>query len=142
MRFENRICHIILSFSMLLFCFCGGPKTEQEMFEAAQGKYGEEKFTEAIGLYEKVIESFPDGQRCADATFMIGFIYKNHLSDNTKAAEYYNLVVQNFPEDTLAMSAKFELEFLELSPGQLDSILQKRIEMQEKKKKNEGTDKQ
>jgi len=125
---------------MLLFCFCG-QKTEQELFTEAQEKYGEEEYLEAVGLYVEVIEAYPEGQRCADATFMIGFIYKNHLDDKEKAGEYYQKVLDNFPTDTLAVSAQFELEFLEVSPAQLDSILQKRIEMQEKKKKEEETEK-
>ncbi|MFC1492515.1 tol-pal system YbgF family protein [candidate division KSB1 bacterium] len=141
MRFESRISSIILSFSMLLFCFCGGQKTEQELFTEAQEKYGEDKYSEAIDIYEEVIETYPEGVRCADATFMIGFIYKNNLNDIVKAGEYYKRVVENFPTDTLAISAQFELDYIELSPGQLDSILQKRIEMQEEKKKKEETEK-
>ncbi len=78
-----------------------------------------ESFQKAVELYRKVYDDYPQSKNAPEALFMSGYIQANDLHDYDKATETYNLFIQKFPKNDLALSAKEELEHMGLSPEQI-----------------------
>ena len=78
-----------------------------------------ESFKKAVELYRKIYDDYPKSKNAPEALFMSGYIQANDLHDYDKATETYNLFLQKFPENDLALSAKEELEHMGLSPEQI-----------------------
>ncbi len=136
MKKTNLIITLVLAF--VLFVTAGCSKTEEELFTEAQEKYNQGDYQQAIDSYDKILKDYPEGPKAVDAIFMTGFIYSNHLNDKENAEKYYNEVVTQYPNHDLAASAKFEIEILGADQADLDSLLQKRIQMQAEKEKDKG----
>lgn len=106
------------------FVFGGENLSEQELFDQAQIFYAEEKFDEAIGSYKNIIDRFPDGENRIKAIFMLGFLYANSLQEFAQAAKYYNMVIQEYPDDELTPSAQFELDNLGKDISEFENIFE------------------
>jgi len=106
------------------FVFGGENLSEQELFNQAQVSYAEENFDAAIESYKKVIDSFPEGENRIKAVFMLGFLYANSLQEFTQAANYYNMVIREYPDDELTPSAQFELDNLGKDISEFENIFQ------------------
>jgi hypothetical protein len=50
---------------------------------------------------------------------LIAFIYENHLNKKGPAKEYYNKVINEYPEHVLASQAKQSIDILMLSDEEL-----------------------
>ncbi|MEM6397465.1 MAG: tetratricopeptide repeat protein [Bacteroidota bacterium] len=77
--------------------------------EVAQGIQDHEK---SLEIYQQILKDFPNGDRAADATFMIAFTYDENFNNKEKAREYYELFLTNYPEDDFADDASILLEML------------------------------
>lgn len=106
------------------FVFGGESLSEQELFNQAQVFYAEENFDEAIGSYKNIIDDFPDGENRSKAIFMLGFLYANSLQEFTQAANYYNMVIREYPDDVLTPSAQFELDNLGKDISEFENIFE------------------
>ena len=114
-----------IAIMVVLWIVFGGEKlSEEELFNQAQVLYANENFDEAIALYKKVISDFPEGENRIKAIFMLGFMYANSLQDFTQAAEYYNIVIRDYPDDELTPSAQFELDNLGKDISEFENIFQ------------------
>ena len=60
----------------------------------------------ALGLYERLLADYPACDYAAEAQFMIGFIYEEHLRDLERARAAYQKVIDNYPSSDLAVSAR------------------------------------
>ncbi len=78
-----------------------------------------ESFQKSVELYRKIYDDYPQSKNAPEALFMSGYIQANDLHDYDKATETYNLFLQKFPKNDLALSAKEELEHMGLSPEQI-----------------------
>ena len=78
-----------------------------------------ESFQKAVELYRKIYTDYPQSKNAPEALFMSGYIQANDLHDYDKATETYNLFLQKFPKNDLALSAREELEHMGLSPEQI-----------------------
>lgn len=83
---------------------------EDEVFQLAQG---EKKPQEKIRLYTGLAEKYPEGQRAAQALFMIGFTYADELGDFPKARTAFQTMLEKYPGTELAASATWMLENME-----------------------------
>jgi len=77
--------------------------------------------TQAIELYETIIQNYPDFKKLPDCYFMEAFVYENVLGNIGKAAEKYSEFIEKFPNHPLADDALTALKFLGKTP---DEILQ------------------
>jgi len=96
---------------MLLFS-CAEKKSETAYFEEAYSQYNQEKYTEALESFKKILEYYPQGENAAKATFMIGYINANNTKDLEEAKKYYELFINTYPDNDLVDDAKYELETL------------------------------
>jgi tetratricopeptide (TPR) repeat protein len=79
------------------------------LFEAA-------RVADALGKYDKAIEllgNYHDGienkNKKAEAAYLVAFIYDAHLKNEKKAIDYYNKVIQLYPDTPWAEQAKSAL---------------------------------
>ncbi len=79
----------------------------------------------AVSIFRSVYDKYPQSGKAPKALFMSGFIQANDLKQFNQATATFNLFIQKFPNDELAISAKEELNNMGLTPEQ---ILQKNAE--------------
>ena len=108
--------------------------SEEELFILAQTYQSEGKDKEAVESYKKLVKKFPDGENHRIAVFLAGFIYANNLKEYDKAGEYYKMFLEEYPNDSLAFYAQFELDNL---GKDIDSLLFDRIKKEESKENKE-----
>lgn len=89
---------------------CSKKMTEDQYIQEAQSYLDKGRYHEAIGLYEELIEKFPESDFIPKAIFMTGFLYANELNELEKAKGYYSDFLDRFPDDELAVSVKWEME--------------------------------
>ncbi len=118
--------------------FCSKTLTEEELFTKAQEELKEKNQVEAVRSYERIVENFPESENRSKALFMLGFLYANELQDTDKARSYYSQMLQEYPDHELAVSVEFELENLGKAIEEMDSILVKKIEIQDAAMSNRG----
>lgn len=101
----------------------------QARFEIANLHQAQNKYNEAIGVYRDIISTNPKNDLTAKAQFMIGFVLAENMQNYDQAKIEFNTFIQEYPNDSLVQSAKFELEnmgkSLESLPFLKDSINQK-----------------
>lgn len=73
-----------------------------EFYNQGHEAYTSYKYDEAIELFEKAIGANKDN---VDAMYFMGRAYENK-GDKEKAAEYYNMIVENYPDSERTNKAK------------------------------------
>ncbi len=66
----------------------------------------------AIGVYEEIVDQYPDTEQAPKALFSIGYIYANELGENDAATKYYSKFIGTYPNHEMAPSVEFELKYL------------------------------
>lgn len=91
---------------------CGTPSEEEltKLFQQGQELQQQNKYDEAIQAFGEIIHKSVKGKFTSQAQFMIAFIYAENLKDLEKAREEFTKFIQDYPEDPLVESAKWELE--------------------------------
>ncbi len=84
--------------------------TPEYMLKAAQRSSVLGKPNEAISLFDKIIEKYPNSNFCEDAMFLKAFTYENNLNEANKARETYAAFIAKFPKSQLAEDAKISLK--------------------------------
>ena len=97
-------------FMILISC---GPQTEPEIYDAAIGAQRMEKYDDAIALFERLIEEFPQSEKLPDAYYALGVIYQDQKKDFAKAIGLYTKLVETYPESSTASNALFMTGFLQ-----------------------------
>ncbi len=72
----------------------------------------EQSLNKAIKFYSKVYKEYPDSSQAPNSLFMIGFLKANELEQLDSARFYYNLFIEKYPDNEMAVSAKAEIENL------------------------------
>lgn len=102
---------ILLLATVLAGCSSKEPsKGEIALFDLAAKAQAGNNFNEALDVYNKIIEEFPNSPRIDKALFMVGFIQYENLHDTTKAALAFQQVIDKFPQSDLFDDAQFMLE--------------------------------
>jgi outer membrane protein assembly factor BamD len=70
--------------------------------------YKKGSYNAAINRFEEVLRTYPEYQKEAEALFYIGMSYKN-LGRKDKALEYFNRLVEKYPNNKFSVDAKKEL---------------------------------
>ena len=103
----------IILLSLLTIIISCGPQTEQEIFDAAVGAQRMEKYDDAIGLFERLIEEFPQSEMLPDAYYALGVMYQDQKKDFGKAIGLYTELVETYPESPMSSNALFMTGFLQ-----------------------------
>lgn len=104
---------VLIGIIMTLALFsCSKTLNEQEYYTAARDAYTKENFELAIQNFKAITEHYPQGERAAEAAFMLGFINANDLKKLDEAKKYYTEFIEKYPDHELADDAQYELETL------------------------------
>lgn len=116
---------ILLGIAMtLLFAACKSGPTQQELFEKATVAQERSDFKAAIEAYQEFVAAFPEAPDAPKCQFMIGYLYANHLNDDTSAKEAYQKFIRLYPENVLIKDAQWELDHLGMDVNEIDELNQ------------------
>ncbi len=89
------------------------------LFRAADVSSKINETHQAVQLFGRMIEKYPDHRNAPFALFLQGFIYENQVGDPAKARPYYEAFLQKYPDHPLASDVSFSLEHLGKTPEEL-----------------------
>jgi TolA-binding protein len=96
----------------ILIFSCSTTLTEDEYYTNAKQAYTKNNFQEALKNFNLLVSNYPDGNKCAEAYFMLGFINANDIKNLSEAEKYYKAFIEKFPNHDLTDDAQYELENL------------------------------
>ena len=73
----------------------------------------------AIFHFKSVFDKYPDSRQAPNCLFMCGFLQSNELQRYSDATISYNTFLQKYPKNEMAGAAKYELDNMGLTPGQI-----------------------
>lgn len=73
----------------------------------------------AIGIYNKIIYTYPDYPKLPECHFLVAYIYENFLQNYGKATELYEQFIQKYPDNEFADDAEMSIKNMGKSPEEL-----------------------
>jgi len=97
-------------------------------FRAANMARGLKSFPEAISIYQRILDSYPDFKNYVDSHFMMAVVYDSDLKDKNNAKRVYKEVADKYPDHKFGKDAKAMLEnnMIDLSDEDLAKFLQEK----------------
>jgi len=102
------------------------PKGGDYLFKAGNIALGLGKTIPAIQAFRNAHDAFPGYKKRVEAVYMVAFIYDNNLHKKDKAREFYNFIIENYPEHQLAKDAIARLNTLEMTDEELIKLFEKK----------------
>ncbi len=103
---------LIMILTSLFILSCSSKLSEVEYYKLATDAFNEQDFPKSIENFKNIINYYPQGQRAAEALFMLGYINANNTKDLKEAEKYYKLFIEKYPDDELTDDAEYELKHL------------------------------
>lgn len=103
---------VILVISFSLIYNCGEKKTKEQLYAIGEKQEKEEKFTDAIKTYQKIVKKFPKTENAEEAQYKIALIYSNNLNDFQKSIESHEALIHKYPESKYAAQSVFMIGFI------------------------------
>ncbi len=91
---------------------CGERMTKEQMFALAEKNEKEEKFTDALKIYEKIAKKYDALGSGDQALYKIAYIYSNNLNDFNASVEAHNRLIAKYPESKFAAQSLFMIGFI------------------------------
>lgn len=85
----------------------------EELFTMADNSARQRNFSDAIAIYDQIIENFPNGADDYRASFMKAFIVSEELKDEDRALQLFKDFLKKYPSGELNESAQFMIDSLE-----------------------------
>jgi TolA-binding protein len=82
------------------------------LFNAAGIAMSLNQYQRAVSLYDTINTKYPTFRKAADCMFIRGFIYDDKLKDTAKARAMYQMVIDKYPNDSLATQARAAIAIL------------------------------
>ncbi len=82
------------------------------LFDAANISMSINQYQRAINFYDTISTKYPTFKRAADCIFIRGFIYDDKLKDTAKARVMYQMVIDKYPHDSIAVQARAAIAIL------------------------------
>jgi len=86
---------------------------------------------QAIEIFGRLIQKYPEHSNAPFALFLQGFIYENQVGDPAKARPYYESFLKKYPDHPIASDVSFSLENLGKTPEQLIQEFESKSQDQE-----------
>lgn len=93
--------------------------------KAIKSNNSEINLNNAVKYFTQLFTEFPKSNNSPSALFMTGFIYANELQKLDSAKIRYQEFLDKYPNHELAVSVKYELDNLGLTPEQILENLKK-----------------
>jgi TolA-binding protein len=104
----------------------------QMLFKAGDMSMNLNMSQEAIDIFNRIMNSYPDFDKTPQCLFLKGYIYENNLGDLQMAKSIYEEFLQKYPEDDFADDAEVSIKNLGKTPEELIK------EFEEQQKAQEG----
>ena len=100
---------VMLGITILTNC---GKLPEDRLMEKGKQYEAEEKFSEAIDSYEKLVRLYPQSMYAHEALYRAGLVYTNGLQDFETAIMALQRVIDEYPESKSAAPSQFMMGFI------------------------------
>ncbi|NLO50196.1 MAG: tetratricopeptide repeat protein [Bacteroidales bacterium] len=94
------------------------------LFKAADVAMTTNRSNQAITLYQRIREEYPDYRKVPEALFLEGYVFENYLGRLDKAKAIYEDFLEKYPDNDFAKDAEISLKYLGKSPEELTEIFQ------------------
>jgi len=95
------------------------PRAPEFLFDAAEIAKLLKTYSKSLGLYDWLIEKYPNYTKTPSALFIKAFTLENELGQEDEAKAAYELFLEKYPNDDFADDAKFSLENIGKSPDEV-----------------------
>jgi tetratricopeptide (TPR) repeat protein len=116
----------------VIAAFPGHPVQDDALMKQAEIRMKQGNFVAAESLLKKVIDEYPDDILADDAMFDLANLYNNQLNDSTKAMEYYNQLMTNYPGSLFVVEARKQYRTLRgdfQGEGEMPAVLPEGMNM-------------
>lgn len=103
----------------------GDSLSPEFLYRVAGLAAGFNRGTQAIDLYETIIQTYPHYKKLPECYFLEAFTFENSLGNIGKADELYNKFLDKYPDHELADDARASIKFLGKSPEEIVIELEK-----------------
>ena len=83
------------------------------MYARAQEAEQQGKPREAVDLYRKILDAYPESPQNYKAVFLIGFVYSEKLDQPDSARHMFEQVIREYPDCEFEDDAQAMLRFLD-----------------------------
>ena len=94
------------------------------IFKAADVAMTTNRSNQAITLYQRIIEEYPNYRKVPEALFLEAYVYENYLGRLDKAKALYEEFLEKYPDNDFADDAEISLKYLGKSPEELIELFQ------------------
>ena len=130
---NKKIVEAVAAYEELIKEYPESKNTETALFElgkifqskAIKTNTDDVNLKKAIMFYTQLAEKFPKSEKSPNSLFMTAFIYANELKMLDSAKIRYEEFLSKYPNNDLAVSAKYELENLGVPAEQILENLNK-----------------
>ncbi|NOX67010.1 MAG: tetratricopeptide repeat protein [Chlorobi bacterium] len=107
---------------------CSG-KTDKDLYESAKKNLENEKYSDALVLFEELVNEYPNSEYYQDALLETGQLYQGQVDKNIsykeslkKAIQSYRMFYSKYKDDPKAPQTLFMIGFIQANDlGELDS---------------------
>ncbi len=86
---------------------------------------------EAINLYQRIINDYPEFRKAPECLFLKGYIYENYLNELDQAKVIYTEFIIKYPNNDFADDAQISIDNLGKSPEELIKEFEEKMKAQE-----------
>ncbi|MCD4698052.1 MAG: tetratricopeptide repeat protein [Bacteroidales bacterium] len=94
-------------------------ETPLTLFKAADMSMNLNMPRQAIQLFDRIMNSYPEFEKTPQCLFLKGYIFENDLKDLKTAEQIYKEFLEKYPDDEFADDAEISIKNLGKSPEQL-----------------------
>jgi outer membrane protein assembly factor BamD (BamD/ComL family) len=93
------------------------------LFKSAEVSIGLKKYMDAVNLFDKVYNKYPQYNKRIESLYLKGFVYDNYLNMKEMAKSVYEELIQKHPEHPFVKDAQAAVQALDMTDEQLLDML-------------------
>ncbi len=107
-----RLTRLNWSFVLLLLVFaCGQKMTVEQMRAKAKDYVEKEQWQDAIDVYEKLLNTYPDSRWAPESLYKLGDLYATYDQQFEKSVRAYQKLIERYPDSKYNMQASFMIGY-------------------------------
>ncbi|HAL54902.1 MAG TPA: hypothetical protein DCP63_00105 [Bacteroidetes bacterium] len=117
---EGKYDVALMEYERYVDAFPNGEHRAEVLYELGALYQGHKKdFTKAVAFFKEVADLHSAYEKAPTASFLVGFLYHNELKNLDSAKVAYERFIEKYPDQELAVSARFELANLGKAPDEI-----------------------
>lgn len=105
-RFQNKDNEALAMLDSALFISPIGPLVDDILFQKAQLSIRQGNYLQAEGFLQKLLQTHAHDILGDDATFLLAELYEYYLKDSSRAMEYYQKLMKEYPGSLFTIDAR------------------------------------